>query len=313
MVWRGFLAGGLLRRQLLLTLGGLMLPAPSLAEGMAGGAGNGLKPHPRHPRVATVTPWIVETLVAIGIEPVAVAELRRKKAGGEIAAFRYPPADLGLVGEPNLEQLDRLALDFILIDAGLQGSGWQRLMSPIAPVVMGEVYSEKQMPLESARSETLRFGNILSRGDDAARFVADVDHSLQSAKQNLAGRTNRPVFVVRLLDDRNVMLYCGGSIFHDVLVSLGIPPASPVANNWGFLTTGIETLASVPDARIVWFDPAPKEARRLFEQPSLWSHLPSVQKGLTTPVPEFYSWAALPTAKRFAEALVERLPHEDAG
>lgn len=313
MVWCGRPNDELSRRQVVLALGGLMLSAPPWVGSMAVAAGDGRKPHPRHPRVATLTPWIVETLVAIGIEPVAVPELRRKREGGEIAAFRHPPADLGLVGEPNLEQLDRLALDFIFIDSGLQGTGWQRRMSPIAPVVMGEVYSEKQMPLTAARSETLRFGDILSCRDDAERFVAEVDGSLQSSKKRLVGRAARPVFVARLLDDRNVMLYCGGSIFHDVLVSLGIKPASPVVNNWGFLTTGIETLASVPDARIVWFEPAPKEARRLFERPSLWSHLPSVQKGLTTPVPELYSWGSLATAKRFAEALAERLPHEGAG
>lgn len=310
MTWRGLPADRLSRRQILLALGGLMFPAPLWAVSVAEGAGDILE---HYPRVATLTPWIIETLVAIGIEPLAVPELHRKKAGGEIAAFRHPPVDLGLVGEPNLELLDRLDLDFIFIDAGLQGSGWQRLMSPIAPVVMGEVYSERQMPLDAARSETLRFGNILARRQNAERVVADVDHSLQFVKQSLIGRSTRPVFVVRMLDDRNIILYCGGSIFHDVLVILGIPPASPVSNNWGFLITGIETLASVPDARIVWFEPAPKEARRLFEQPSLWSHLPSVQKGLTTQVPEFYSWAALPTAKRFAEALAERFSQEDAG
>ncbi|MDF2621229.1 MAG: hypothetical protein K0S00_3888 [Xanthobacteraceae bacterium] len=271
-------------------LGAAMLPAHAAS------------PAPRRLRTAVLAPWIAETLLAIGTPPVALPELER---GARVWGPSDLPAgvvDLGLAGEPNIELLEQLRLDLILADSRLQGWILPRL-EPIAPVVAAAIYTPALRPLAAARAETMRFGDLLHRRGEAARLVAEADAAFGQAREALSGFAERPFFVVRLIDDRNLVLYCRGSLFHDVLVELGLPPASPVANDWGFLTTGIETLAAVPDARIIHFEPVPKEARRLFTQPSLWSHLPAVRDGRVTPIPELYSWGGLPTAKRFADEL----------
>jgi iron complex transport system substrate-binding protein len=276
-----------------------MLPAYG---GPPADGGEPSDPEPRRLRAAVLSPWIAETLLAIGAPPVALPELERG------ARVWGPPdlpagiADLGLAGEPNIELLEQLHLDLILADRRLQGWILPRL-EPVAPVVAAAIYTDALSPLSAARAETARFGDLLHRRAEAACVVAEADATFGRARAMLSSCADRPFFVVRLIDDRNLMLYCRGSLFHEVLVELGLPPASPAANDWGFLTVGIETLAAVPDARVIHFEPLPKEARSLFIQPSLWSHLPAVRDGFVTPIPDLYSWGGLPTAKRFADEL----------
>lgn len=279
--------------------GAAMLPVLGASPTNGGGSSD---PAPRRMRTAVLSAWIAETLFAIGAPPVALPELER---GARVWGPSDLPAgivDLGLAGEPNIELLEQLRLDLILADSRLQGWILPRL-EPIAPVVAAAIYTPALHPLAAARAETARFGDLLDRRAEAARVVAEADAAFGRARATLSGCAKRPFFVVRLVDDRNLVLYCRGSLFHDVLMELGLPPASPAANDWGFLTTGIEALAAVPDARIIHFEPVPKEARRLFTQPSLWSHLPAVRDGRVTPIPELYSWGGLPTAKRFADEL----------
>jgi ABC-type Fe3+-hydroxamate transport system substrate-binding protein len=292
-------------------LAGMTAIMPAVALGLSPGIA---RDAPRGPvkRIAILTRWIAETALNSGIVPIALAELSNTKLLWRSLGIPENTIDLGLAAQPNLELLAQLELDCIILDSQLQGHLISRF-DGVAPVVPMEIYTPARTPLELARKETQRLGDIAGGSAGAAQLIEETDSAVRNARQLLIGGPQAPVFVARLLDDRNVTLYCGGSIFHDVLIAAGIVPAATVANNWGFLTTGIETLASVPDARIVYFEPVPKEAERLFSQPSLWSHLPSVQKGLTTAIPEFYSWGALPTAKQFAETLTERLPRESAG
>lgn len=261
--------------------------------------------------VAVLARWIAETVIALGVVPKALPELVRSQIWRGVP-LQHGIHDLGLAGEPNLEFLEQLHLDLILVDGRLQ-SAWIDRLGRIAPVVPATIYTPERTPYIFAEAETLRLGTLMMSGNAAARYVDAYNGVIQASREALSDFRDRPVFVVRMIDARNVMLHCGGSIFHDVLIRLGIMPAASMANDWGFLTVGIETLAASPAARIVYFEPVPTAAERLFSRPSLWSHLPSVQEGLVTAIPELYAWGALPTAKRFAELLAERLPREGAG
>nr|WP_280949772.1 ABC transporter substrate-binding protein [Rhizobium sp. CF080] len=261
-------------------------------------------PAPLGPRVAVLARWMVETVLALGVTPVAIPELSRNPVWRGLGL--QGSIDLGLIGEPNLELLDQLRLDYIFIEAGFQSARWTPILGEIAPVVVGSIYNRSLAPLNAARVESRRFGELLTVEDRADALLADTAAALETAAAMPLARTP-PVFVVRLLDDRNVILFCGGSIFDDVLKAVGIRNACSLSSMWGFLSNGIEALAAVPDAHLIYFDPVPPEARVLFDKPSLWSHLPAVKAGRVTAIPELYSWGALPTARLFAEILVERL------
>lgn len=261
-----------------------------------------------HPRVAVLARWIAETLVALGIPPVALPELTTGDGIWRDLPLSEDTVDLGLTGEPNLELLDQLHLDYIFIEGRFQSARWEPLFRQIAPVVVSSIYTAARQPLSAARTETLRFGELLSATVEARQLLMATDEALGANDKRLSSARS-PVFVVRMLDDRNVMLYCGGSLFNEVLMRFGLRNACNVSSDWGFLTTGIETLASEPDAWIIRLEPAPRgTAERPFVSNPLWLHLPAVKSGRTISLPELYSWGALPTARRFAELLLERLP-----
>lgn len=260
------------------------------------------------PRIAVLARWIAETVIALGVPPVALPELSTTDSIWRDLPLTKDTVDLGLVSEPNLELLDQLHLDYIFLEGRFQGARWEPLFRKIAPVVIGSIYSAERKPLRAARTETLRFGELLSATIEARKLLTATDDFLDANDRRLSSAKS-PVFVVRALDDRNVMLYCGGSLFDEVLTKFGLRNACHVASDWGFLTTGIETLASEADAWIIYFEPAQRgAAERLFASNPLWQHLPAVKAARTTAVPELYSWGALPTARRFADLLLERFP-----
>lgn len=297
----GAASAGIMRRRFLTgAAASLAFPSKGTAEVTA---------HPGH-RVAVLARWMMETVLALGVTPAAIPELSRNPVWRGLGL--QGSTDLGLIGEPNLELLDQLRLDYIFIEAGFQSARWTPILSEIAPVIVGSIYNRSLAPLNAAREESRRFGNLLSVEDRADALLVDTAAALGRAAASPLSRS-APVFVVRLLDDRNVIVFCSGSMFDEVLKVAGMRNACGVSNMWGFLSTGIEALAVVPEAQIIYFDPVPAEARVLFDKPSLWSHLPAVKAGRVTAIPELYSWGALPTAKLFAESLVECLTPERRG
>ncbi|MGK6317385.1 ABC transporter substrate-binding protein [Neorhizobium sp. DT-125] len=256
------------------------------------------------PRVAVLARWIAETIVAMGIPPAAVPELTTSDSIWQDMPLLEHTVDLGLTGEPNLELLDQLRLDYIFIEGRFQSARWEPLFRQIAPVIVSSIYTAERKPLQTAHSETLRFGELLSSPEEAQKLIGATDAILDEHDKRFSSAKS-PVFVVRILDDRNVMLYCAGSLFDAVLAKFGLRNACRVASDWGFLTIGIDSLASEPDAWIIHFEP-PTEGP-LAANP-LWLHLPAVKAGRLTSIPELYSWGGLPTARRFAELLLERLP-----
>lgn len=295
---------GMTRRQLIAAAGVSLLamsplPVRSDDTGMTGSG---------YPRVAVLARWIAETLVALGIPPVALPELTTTDSIWRDLPLMGDTVDLGLTGEPNLELLDQLHLDYIFIEGRFQSARWEPLFRQIAPVVVSTIYTAARKPLFAARAETMRFGELLSVPVEARRLIAATDELLDVNDKRLS-TARRPVFVIRTLDDRNLMLYCGGSLFDEVLTKFGLRNACRVSTDWGFITAGIETLASEPDAWIIHFDPAERgTAERPVAGNPLWLHLPAVRAQRTTSIPELYSWGALPTARRFAQLLLERLP-----
>lgn len=292
------------RRQLIAAAGMSLLamsPAPVRSDDM-GMAASG------YPRVAVLARWIAETIVALGIPPVALPELTTSDSIWRDMPLLEHTVDLGLTGEPNLELLDQLHLDYIFIEGRFQSARWEPLFRQIAPVIVSSIYTAERKPLQTARSETWRFGELLSSPVEAQKLIAATEAILDAHDKRFSS-AKAPVFVARTLDDRNVMLYCAGSLFDEVLTRFGLRNACRVSSDWGFLTTGIDSLASEPDAWIIHFEPP---RRGTTEGPiaanPLWLHLPAVKAGRMTSIPELYSWGGLPTARRFAELLLERLP-----
>lgn len=262
-------------------------------------------------RVATLDWALLETLRALGVVPVAAAELVLYRRQVIEPAVPESVADLGLRGSPSFEALQLLAPDLIL---GSNYTAWaEPTLSRIAPVETFSIYGPGGHPYAAAEAATRAIAARLGIAPAGEALIAGTDAALAALKARLSGGDGHPVLVINLGDDRHFRVFGADSMFGEALTRLGL------ANAWRGSTRysatapmGLETLAQVGDAWIVLLPPVPPEARRMMGLSAFWKALPSVRAGRIVELAPVNPFGALPAALRFARLLTDALPFAKA-
>lgn len=278
--------------------------APTRRAFLAGAAA-ALAARPAHAaatRVATLDWALLETLLAMGITPVAAAEL---VLFAQVAVEpEIPPgvADLGLRGLPNFEALRRAEPDLIFNSAYYIAS--EPKLRLIAPVETISIYSRGARPFVRAEEAARRLGAATGRPEAAERLIADTEAGIARHRGALAAWGSRPLLVLNLGDARHFRVFGPDSMFGEVLARLG------VANAWTERTSyaasapvGLEALARFADAALVILPPVPPDARRLLPRSAVWQALPNVRDKRVFTLASMNPFGGLPTAGRFARLL----------
>jgi ABC-type Fe3+-hydroxamate transport system substrate-binding protein len=262
------------------------LPAPAAA--------------PQH--IACLEWTSAEMVISLGIEPLAVADVKGYRdwvVGPELPAGCF---DLGSRGEPNLELLLELKPDLI---TGAYGFGLDEApFKRIAPLHTVPFYDGTEAPYRQAEIETLKLGLQLGRKAEAQRLIQETAAAIAHIRAQLSGRAKQPLAVVSIFDDRHVRVYGEGSLFQDVLDRLRLTNAWTAATDgWGFSVLGIEELVAVGEARVISLDPIPPHVKIRVDQSSLWANLPCVKAGNVRTIPPVWPFGGLAAAARFATLL----------
>ncbi|MET0258553.1 MAG: ABC transporter substrate-binding protein [Methylobacterium sp.] len=286
------------RRRFLALTGGLGLSAwslPSHADAKAAPT-----------RVATLDYGLAETMLAIGVEPVAIASAADWTTW--VVEPPLPPtvADLGAAQDPNLERLAALRPDLVLSTDFTAMT--EPALSRIARVERVTLYGTGIDPLPRARAVTTLLGDMLERQAQAEAAITAYDTAIARLAARLAGRISEPVLLVSFMDPRHVRVYGRSGLYGNVLDGLGLRNAwdAPV-NYWGFSTVGIEDLAAAPSARLVAVDPVAPDVWPTLARSPLWTGLPFVAAGRVSTIPPALMFGALPSAGRFARLLAKNL------
>lgn len=265
---------------------------------------------PQHAAAGTVPKRVValdwslaETMLALGAVPLAVGEAPNYRTW--LSEPPLPPqvVDLGLLTEPNLELLVQLAPDLILVGDG-QEAAIGRLVERIAPTVALSIYTGSEPPLPRARAVALELARLLGREEEGTALLARADDALALARARLTpAHRARAVLVFVFSDERHGWVADGNGLFQGVLDELGLTngwQAEP--SFWGFTVIGIDGLAAVPDASLVYADFDLDHADAALHSP-LWQALPAVRSGRTGRIPRFWYFGGLPTAVQLAEQI----------
>lgn len=257
------------------------------------------------PRLACLEWASAELVTSLGIQPVAVADLKGYRDWVVAPQMSDECLDLGSRGEPNLEVLLKLKPDMIVsaYGYGLEEGPFAR----IAPLHTVAFYDGTgRAPYRQAESETLRLGERLRLEAEARKVIESTAAAISKAKMMLADRGDGPLAVVSMFDDRHVRVYGRASLFQDVLDRLGLTNAwTGETGSWGFSTMGIEELVAIGDARLISLDPIPQHVKIRIEQSTLWKSLPCVRAGNVTTIPPVWPFGGLAAAARFAKLLVQ--------
>lgn len=275
--------------------------------GLAGLAVSALVPAKAAPSTLVTLDWsIAQTLLALGAPLAAMAETERYRHLVRVPVIPTSVLELGLRQEPNLELLAQLAPGQILISS-YQNALRDRLQA-IAPVRAFSFVSAEGRPLQQAAATTREIALAVGLAGQAEACIERFEQRLLHSRQALQGMTERPVYVISLVDNRRAMVFGRQSLFQDVLDRLGLRNAWDGATNaWGYATIGLERLADTPQASLVYFNSAAGLQSSLPDNP-IWNRLEFVRQRRLVKFPEVLFFGALPAADEFARLLAERLP-----
>ncbi|UEM03208.1 iron-siderophore ABC transporter substrate-binding protein [Skermanella rosea] len=284
-------------------LGSLLAPLAVLAILAATAAAAGDTPPP--PRRVVALDWgLTDTLIALGIRPLAVPEAKVYETWVGGPPLDPGVVDLGLRLEPNLELLSTLAPDLILI-VGEQESLRPQL-ERIAPTLSLPTYTSDHRPWENAVDATRRLSRLLHRQAAGEALIGRAEAAFAAAQVTLEAANPPPVLAVSFMDARHVRVYGKGSLAEAVLESSGLRSAwTGPTNAWGFATVPIDRLSVHPDASLLVIDPVPPDARPTLASSPLWRNLPAVAAGRTGVIPPPLVFGMVPAAARFARMLAE--------
>lgn len=279
------------RRGALALLGATSLPLPAVAAGL---------------RVATVDWSVLETLLALGVPPIAAPELRQFR---EVAVEPAVPAsvtDLGLRGTINLELL-LLSRPELIFSSSFYVASEPRLRR-IAPVESFSIYAPHRLPYEPAVAMTRSIGQRLGIAATAERYITGTEAQFAELRERLKPLGARPVLPVNLGDARHFRVFGDDSMFAEVLKRLGLANAWTEHTNYSAMAPiGLEALVHVPGAFIALIPPVPPGAMQTLAASAFWNALPNLREGRLLQLGAINPYGGLPAARRFARLLTDAL------
>lgn len=257
------------------------------------------------PRIATVDWTIAETLLALGVTPLAMGDVESYRAWVGEPTLPVDVVDIGLRMQPNRELLAELKPDLILISPLM--ASLESTLSRIAPVQSIALYEPDADLWQRLREATLTIAALVNRTAEAERQLAVLDRDLARMKTSLPADLP-PLLLVQFIDERHVRVFGHHSLFEAVMTRLGLRNAwQGETNAWGFSVVSLEQFLTLPEARLVVVDPVPVGVSERLQEPGLWQHLPLVKQGKVLHLPAVWSFGGILAARRFADLLSEAL------
>lgn len=243
-------------------------------------------------RVVALGPIYAEDLLALRLTPVGVAELDSYRRENRAGADRLTNAvDVGPRLEPDLGAVAALAPDLIV------GSipGHARLYGRLAEIAPTLLFDPRPGPGDMSRYQervsTFRtLAVVLGRIDQADAHLAHLESFFGQARAALeaAGLAGTRVIVVRILPDPPRVAVMAPNAFPSLMLEkAGLVNAWPGGfDDDGFQTVGIEALAAVADATLLYAADADDPAIHALITGPAWQGLPMLQAGKALPLPE---------------------------
>jgi ABC-type Fe3+-hydroxamate transport system substrate-binding protein len=260
-------------------------------------------------RIAAIDWAMLETAMALGVQPIAATELIRFRTDAVEPVIPQDVVDLGLRGSPNIELLHLLRPDLILISPFY--ARHQAALEAIAPVISLPFYVRGEPPFEKALAAVGALGDRLARSQQASALLAQISIELEARRKALARFAERPVYLVNVGDARHVRVFGADSMFGDILARLGFTNAWTDKSRYTFAApVPIESLAAGKNARIVVVSEIPVEARSNLRSSMIWNSLKPVAEGRVLMLDNINPYGGVQAGMRFARLFSEALMRE---
>ncbi|WP_323751221.1 iron-siderophore ABC transporter substrate-binding protein [Marinobacter sp.] len=259
-------------------------------------------------RIVALNWAATETLLLLGITPVGVADMSGYNAWVKEPELPDDATNVGTRVAPNLEAIAELEPDLIVTSTEMAPA--TELLEQIAPTYVISVYKPDIRPFDKAREMLVTLGDMVDRKDQAEAVLTDIELTLKQQRDRLehAELTDTPVALVSFQDHRHVRIYTESSLYQAALESLGLTNAWPnLGNYWGFSSIGLESVAQIPDSRLVVIEPLVPGLAGSLENSPFWTYLPPVRSQQIYQIPRAWPFGGVYPVKRLAVALTDAL------
>lgn len=247
--------------------------------------------------------WLpIELLMALGITPMAVADLPNYQIWVNEPTLPDSVIDVGLRTEPNMEFMAQLKPSLILYSAGYGPS--EEKIKRIAPGLGFQFNDGSGKPLDVARRSLIELADVLGMQDAAQRHISEFEAFIDRMKPRFASRSRRPLLLMAFLDHRHVLVVGKHSLFQQVMTLLGLENAwQGTTNFWGTAVVGIERLAEVKGANVLCLEHHNNAMIQQATSTPLWQAMPFVRENRFQRIPAVWLYGATLSAMHFTRLL----------
>lgn len=251
--------------------------------------------------------WLpIELLMALGITPMAAADLPNYQVWVNEPKLPDSVIDVGLRTEPNLEFMAQLKPSLILYSAGYGPS--EEKIKRIAPGIGFPFNDGSGKPLDVARRSLMTLGEALGMQHMAQHHLNEFDVFIESMKPRFAGRGQRPLLLMAFIDNRHVLVVGKHSLFQQVMDLLGLENAwQGETNFWGTAIVGIERLAEIKGADVLCLEHNNNAMIQQATSTPLWLAMPFVREARFQRIPAVWLYGATLSAMYFTHVLDKAL------
>ncbi|MFJ4407280.1 iron-siderophore ABC transporter substrate-binding protein [Streptomyces sp. NPDC088910] len=240
------------------------------------------------------TEWnVVEDLVALGVDPVGVADVKGYTDWDKAAPLKNSPKDIGTRGEPSMDTIAALSPDLIVATTDLTSSAVTQLRK-IAPVL--QIRSADSTDQIGLMTKSL---DLIAQATGTTRKATEVkqafDAKLAEGKKALAdaGLAGTPyAFGDGYVQANQVSIrpFTSGSLIGNVNERIGLTNAWKVKGDkdYGLATTDVEGLTGLGDIRFTYIANASDgdPFADTLAKNAVWKSLPFVKAGHVSRLPD---------------------------
>ena len=251
---------------------------------------------------------LTETVLSLGVNPIGVADVQGYQSWVKKPELNDSAMDVGSRREPNLELITELKPDVILISQHM--SSMYEKLNAIAPTLVYTVYSNKKMPLVSAKEITLQLGKLLNKEQQAQDVIAKTEQRLSDNGDKIRRiqSNNKPLLFIRFINDKTVRVHSDGSLAQATISEMGLVNSWHEATNmWGFTTAGFEALAQHQQSNVLIFGPLKETEKKQLTQSVLWQAMAFSRTNSVYELPAIWTFGGLISAQRFSDNITQQL------
>jgi len=263
-----------------------------------------------------VSNWaLTESLIALGIDPVAIPEPDGYRAWVEEPKLPENFTDLGTRREPNFEALRDAKPDAILISVDVAMA--QEKLSGYAPTLVYSIYNTGSDEPAIDRAEALlrNVAKLAGKPDAAEDVIASVNARINAAAARIRDHVGNDAkfAIVRILDDTHFRIHGKTSLFGSVLGRMGFDNAwDGEVNGWAFRNGDVSDLAKLGDVQFAYVEPIAPTTRETLFNSAIWKAMPFARNGNVHAIPASWTFGGVLSAARFAELLADAVTGVDS-